>query len=38
MLDYVKIINVFVRDAKFEYENGKNHFTKRKKRNFEIGL
>lgn len=30
MLDYAKIINVFVRDAKFEYENGKNHFNIKK--------
>lgn len=33
MLDYAKVINVFARDAKFEFENGKNHFIKRKKRN-----
>lgn len=33
MINYNEIINVFVRDAKFEFENGKNHFIKRKKRN-----
>lgn len=31
MLDYAKIINVFVRDAKFEFENGKKSFYKKEK-------
>lgn len=31
MINYNEIINVFVRDAKFEYENGKKSFYKKEK-------